>query len=79
VTALRRATAWELIGFDGACRTLPAGRAVWEAVDYDDSRTPARRLVKLSRLESDEFGLRQVTRYVDPDQPMEVLMEPNTW
>jgi hypothetical protein len=77
VTALRRAFAWDLIGFDGACRTLPNGRAVWEAVDYDDSRTPARRKVKLSRLVVDEYGLRQVTRYVDPDQPMEVLAEPS--
>lgn len=69
---LDRRTAWELIGFDGSCRTLPAGRTIWESVDYDDSRGGS--MVKLSRLEvMPGMKLRQVTRYVHPDTPMEVL------
>lgn len=67
-------TAWDLIGFDGTSGMVRVvgGRALYEAVDYQDSR--GGKLVRLSRLDVTAGGLRQVDRYVDPDTPLEVVL-----
>ena len=63
-------TAWELIGHEGRFR-LPGGRAVYEAVMYDEASARGTR-PRLARLET-RGGLRQVNRWVDPDQLIEVI------
>jgi hypothetical protein len=65
-------TAWELIGHEGQFR-LPGGRAVYEAVMYDEASARGIR-PRLARLET-RGGLRQVNRWVDPDQPVEVIAD----
>lgn len=53
-------------------RVIRIGRTEWECLGY--SRTGRR--VKFGRLEVGETaadGLRQIVRYVDPDQPVKVI------
>lgn len=65
--------AWDLIGFDGTdgMVRIVGGRALYEAVDYDDSK--GGKLVRLGRVDVTERGLKQVVRYVDPDTELEVV------
>jgi hypothetical protein len=65
-------TAWDLIGHDGQFR-LPGGRAVYEAVMYDEASARGDR-PRLARVET-RGGLRQVNRWVDADQLIEVLAD----
>lgn len=69
---LRTETAWSLIGHDGPVRIV-GGRTVYEAVDFSDA-TPGFQ-IRLSRLvpAASGVGIRQITRYVDPDTWLEVL------
>jgi hypothetical protein len=64
-----RATAWDIIGFDGAFR-VDGGRVVWEAADYDDRRGGS--TVRLTRLRVNASGLHVATRYVHPDTPVTI-------
>lgn len=68
-------SAWDMIGFDGQEGTVRVvgGRALYESVDYDDSR--AGRMVRLSRLDVGALGLKQVTRYVEPDTDLELVLD----
>ena len=69
-------TAWDMIGFDGTAGQVRVvgGRTLYEAVSYRDD-TPGTQ-VRLSRLVFDTPGkLRQIDRYVDPDTPMEVVLD----
>ena len=63
--------AYELIGEEGRFR-LPGGRTVYEAVTYDEARARGSR-PRLARLDTSDGGIRQVNRWVDWDQPVEVL------
>lgn len=63
--------AYDLIGAEGRFR-LPGGRTIYEAVCYLGDRARSSR-VRLARLVADDDGLRQINRYVDWDQPIEVL------
>lgn len=63
--------ACELIGDEGEFR-LPGGRATYEAVMCNLATARGDR-VRLCRLEATDRGLHQVNRYVDWDQPIEVL------
>lgn len=69
----RRATAWDLIGWDDGLLRIAGGRAVYEAVSYHDSgRTDRVRLSRIAMVPAAEMadglpGLRQVNRYVDAD------------
>lgn len=64
--------AWDLIGEEGTFR-LPGGRATYEAVLYNDA-TARRSRVRLARLvATTPDGLRQVNRWVDWEQLIEVL------
>lgn len=63
-------TAWTLVGESGEFR-LVGGRAVYEAVDYNDETGGEN--VRLAKVVSDERGLRRINRYVDPDALVEVL------
>ena len=65
--------ACELIGHEGTFR-LPGGRADYEAVLYNDATSRGER-VRLARLESTPEGLHQVNRWVDWDQPIEVIKD----
>jgi hypothetical protein len=65
--------AYELIGHEGTFR-VPGGRATYEAVMYNDATARSSR-PRLARLEAREGGLYQVDRYVDWDQPVEVLVD----
>lgn len=76
MTATLTATAWELIGFDGAdgeSVRVAGGRALYEAVVFNDA-TPGE-MVRLDRLEVSAGGLRVVNRYVDPDTLLEVVAD----
>jgi hypothetical protein len=66
------APAWDFIGYDGPdWLRIVGGRALYEAaIYYDDTRGSC---VKLSRLEANSDGIRQVNRYVHPDTPVEVV------
>lgn len=71
--------ACELIGHEGEFR-LPGGRATYEAVCYDDAtaRSDRARLCRITPVEdtlTGWMGLRQVNRYVDWDQPVEVIRD----
>ena len=66
--------AYELIGQEGQFR-LPGGRAVYEGVMYDDATARSNR-VRLARLDT-RNGLHQVNRWVDWDQPIEVIVLTN--
>lgn len=63
--------ACELIGSEGRYR-LPGGRAEYEAVMYDEATARGSR-PRLARLEVTADGIRQVNRWVDWDQPVEVI------
>jgi hypothetical protein len=63
--------ACELIGHEGTFK-LPGGHATYEAVMYNEARTDSYR-PRLARLESTPEGIHQVNRYVDWDQPIEVI------
>lgn len=63
--------AWELIGEDGSFR-LPGGRALYDAVMYNDATARSDR-VRLARLVATPEGIYQLNRWVDWDQPIEVL------
>jgi hypothetical protein len=65
--------AFELIGHEGSFR-LPGGRSLYDAVMYDDARAKGSR-PRLARLEARDGGLHQVNRYVDWEQPIEVLVD----
>jgi hypothetical protein len=66
--------ACDLIGHEGRFR-LPGGRTVYEAVLYDEATARGAR-PRLARLET-AGGLRQVNRWVDWDQPVEVIAGPD--
>ncbi len=61
-------TAWDLIGDEGSFRIL-GGRTVYEAVEYVSTEES----VKLAYLAPTDDGIRQVSRYVHPETPIEVL------
>jgi hypothetical protein len=63
--------ACELIGHEGTFK-LPGGHATYEAVMYNEARTDSYR-PRLARLEATPEGIHQVNRYVDWDQPIEVI------
>jgi hypothetical protein len=74
--------AWDYIGFDGRLDEndlrighvrIVGGRALYEAVIYYDE-TPGDN-VKLVRLVADGVAIRQVERYVDPDTPLEFVLD----
>jgi hypothetical protein len=69
--------ACELIGHEGTFK-LPGGHATYEAVMYNEARTKSYR-PRLARLESTPEGIRQVNRYVDWDQPIEVIVDLDDW
>ncbi len=62
-----------LIGHEGTFR-LPGGRATYEAVMYDEARARSAR-PRLARLDVTRDGIRQVNRWVDWDQPVEVITD----
>jgi hypothetical protein len=70
-------TAWDLIGYDGGVKIV-GGRTTYDSVFYDDSN-PRQRRVRLDRLQPVERGfgappkLRTISRYVDPDELLEVI------
>lgn len=65
-------TAWDLIGYDGPDFVrIKGGRALYEAVMYLDN-TPGEQ-VKLARLDATADGLREISRYVDPDTELEIV------
>lgn len=63
--------AGDLIGAEGEFR-LPGGRTVYEAVEYNESSARGMR-PRLARLAATDEGIHQVNRWVDWDQPVEVL------
>jgi hypothetical protein len=66
--------AYELIGHQGVFR-LPNGRTLYEAVMYDDATAKSDR-PRLARLDgTSPEGIRQINRYVDWDQPIEVIAD----
>lgn len=85
---LHTAPAWDLIGFDGqwpmdydpyadpaepeptgANVRLKGGRAGYEAVLIRDNGDA----IRVARLDADEFGLKQINRYVSANQILEVI------
>lgn len=64
-------TAWDSIGWDDGPFRVKGGRAVYEAVMYNCANSG--RLVKLARLEVVNGGVREVSRYVEPDTLLEFL------
>ena len=69
--AIVRRTAWELIGETGVFR-VPGGRATYTDVMYNEATARTDR-VQIARLDAGENGLRQVTRWIEPDQELEIL------
>jgi hypothetical protein len=65
--------AYELIGHEGVFR-LPGGRATYSDVMYDDAASRSDR-PRLARLDPTPTGLRQVNRWIDWEQPVEVLRD----
>jgi hypothetical protein len=65
--------ACELIGHEGEFR-LPGGRRVYDGVVYNDATARSNR-VRLAYLKSTPEGLHQVNRWVDWDQPVEVIKD----
>lgn len=65
--------ACELIGHEGEFR-LPGGRRIYSDVMYDDASARSDR-VRLAYLQPQTDGLHQVNRYVDWNQPIEVLKD----
>ena len=68
---IRVVPACELIGASGAFRLL-GGRTVYDPVMFDAATVRGDR-VRLVRLDVSSGRLRQINRYVDWDQPLEVL------
>lgn len=64
--------AFELIGHEGTFR-LPGGRTTYEAVMYDEAAARGDR-PRLARLDTRD-GIRQVNRWVDWDQPVEIITD----
>lgn len=65
-------SAWDLIGFDsenGCHLRIRGGRALYDAAMFNDAKGYN---VKLARLDTLD-GLREVSRYVDPDTEIEVV------
>jgi hypothetical protein len=64
--------AWDFIGYDGDhYLRVVGGRAKYEtAIFFDD--TPGTH-VRLARIDSTADGLHQVSRWVHPDTPIEVV------
>jgi hypothetical protein len=76
----RTATAWESIGHDGDTFRIKGGRALYDAVMYDDarSRTNTVRLARLGNYHGTKpVGIEQHNRRVGPDTVLE-FMEPIT-
>jgi hypothetical protein len=71
--AARTVEAVDLIGHEGVFR-LPGGRTTYEAVMYNDARARSDR-PRLARLEARQDGLHQVERWVDWEQPIEVIRD----
>lgn len=81
----RTFTAWSLVGFDGQFPyddqhdgsnpkgrvKIVGGRALYDAVMFNSGGWAEN--VKLARLEADSRGLREVSRYVDPDTLLEFV------
>lgn len=67
---MRLVAAWELIGHEGKFM-LPGGHQVYEAVMYDTVTARGSR-PRLARLETKDGTVRQVNRWVDPEQLIEV-------
>jgi hypothetical protein len=65
--------AGELIGHEGAFR-LPGGRTTYEAVMYDEATARGDR-PRLARLDTSSGSIRQVNRWVDWDQPVEIISD----
>ena len=65
--------ACELIGHEGQFR-LPGGRAVYDAVMYDGASARGVR-PRLARLDTSRGYIRQINRYVDWDDPIEVIRD----
>jgi len=64
------APAFELIGREGQFR-LSGGRTIYEAVMYNESSARSDR-VRLARIDTAN-GIRQINRWVDWHQPIEVI------
>lgn len=65
--------AYELIGHEGEFR-LPGGRTLYEGVMYNVATARSDR-VRLARLDASTGKVRQVIRYVDWNQPVEVIRD----
>jgi hypothetical protein len=63
-------TAWAAIGWDDGPFRIKGGRTKYEAVMYNCANNG--RLVKLARLDT-KHGIREVSRYVEPDTILEFL------
>lgn len=69
----RVTSAWNLIGAEGEFR-IRGGRALYEDVYRGDERQPRSDRVTLRRLDPvDDGTLRQINRWVDPDEEIEVF------
>lgn len=64
-----RKTAWEMIGWDNGLFRIVGGRATYEAVMYNCAT--GGRLVKLAKLVPVKGGIREVSRYVEPETMLE--------
>jgi hypothetical protein len=65
--------AYMLIGHEGAFR-LPGGRKVYEAVMFNEATARSDR-IRLASLDAADGRLHQVNRWVDWDQPIEVITD----
>jgi hypothetical protein len=63
--------AHELIGYEGQFK-IPGGRVVYEAVLYVEATARGDK-PRLARIQIEADGLHQVNRWVDWDQPIEVI------
>ena len=70
--AIATGKAWDAIGWDDGKIKIKGGRAIYEAIFAVEGRR-GQSLCKLARLASDERGLYQLNRYVDPDTEIEFL------
>lgn len=71
----RTVPACELIGHNGQYR-LPGGHTVYEGVMFNEASARGDR-VRLARLDTSGGGIRQVNRWIDWDQPVEVISDDN--
>jgi hypothetical protein len=70
---MKRQPAFELIGHEGQFK-LPGGKQVYEAVLYNEGSARTDR-VRLAYLKTTADGFHQVNRWIDWDQPIEVLVD----